>query len=71
MGKQDLRTAWLAVMAATLAYTSPSWLSPTARPPLGYDAPWIYPGLNPTVRAELGKDSRIPEKMRSSLSLLH
>ena len=71
MGKQDLRTVWMAVMVATLAYTSPSWLGPGVKPPVGYDAPWIYPGLNPTVRAEMGKDKQMPEKMRTSLSLAH
>ena len=37
------------VMLVLLVYTAPQWLSPSHLVSANYDAPWIYPGLDPTV----------------------
>ena len=49
----ELKRLALLFIAVLLAATYPAWASRAANPPVTYDAPWIYPGLNPTVRAEL------------------
>ncbi len=47
---EDLfKKAWLGIALVVLAATSPSWLNPGAHISSGYDAPWVYPGLNPSV----------------------
>jgi len=43
------RTIWLAIMFGALLATFPTWSDPSKQVMSGYDAPWIYPGLNPAV----------------------
>lgn len=57
MAHIEPKTVLLSLMVALLAFTSPTWLKPGAQPPVGYDAPWIYPSLNPAVRAG-GQDNQ-------------
>ncbi|MCI0352243.1 MAG: hypothetical protein L0Z53_22725 [Acidobacteriales bacterium] len=49
MSEQQARKVWLGIALVVLIATYPSWLNPKAQASAGYDAPWVYPGLNPAV----------------------
>lgn len=53
MSQPTLKFIWSGAMLGLLAATSPSWIGTGAERPLGYDAPWIYPSLNPAVQSQL------------------
>jgi hypothetical protein len=53
MSEAEVRRLGIALIAVILAATFPAWASKAANPPVTYDAPWIYPSLNPAVRAQL------------------
>jgi hypothetical protein len=53
MSEAEVRRLGIAIIAVILAATFPTWASKAANPPVTYDAPWIYPSLNPNVRAQL------------------
>ncbi|MBI4534315.1 MAG: hypothetical protein HY711_10265 [Candidatus Melainabacteria bacterium] len=53
MVRIELRTVWLGLMLAMLVVTSPTWLKSEAQVKASYDAPWVYPALNPAVRAQM------------------
>ena len=45
--KKDLQRVYLAIMVVFLVGTAPHWLSPANQHASSYDAPWVYPGLEP------------------------
>jgi hypothetical protein len=49
MDSGDLKKAAMLVMLLLLVLTAPRWLNPENRQVSNYDAPWVYPGLDPTV----------------------
>jgi hypothetical protein len=51
MDKEDLRRAALLTMLVLLVYTAPQWLYPHQARASSYEAPWIYPGLEPASGA--------------------
>jgi hypothetical protein len=67
MSEAEVRRLGIALIAVILAATFPTWASKAANPPVTYDAPWIYPSLNPTVRAQLetAPESKMPKIIRS------
>jgi hypothetical protein len=44
----ELKRVWFLVMVIALIITAPNWLNAKNQAKSAYDAPWIYPGLNPT-----------------------
>jgi hypothetical protein len=67
MSEAEIRRLGIAFIAVILAATFPTWASKAANPPVTYDAPWIYPSLNPTVRAQLevAPKDNVPKIIRS------
>ena len=51
MSKSSLKAVWLGLMLIALVGTSPNWLNPKTQRMSGYDAPWVYPALNPAQNA--------------------
>jgi hypothetical protein len=49
MNDEILKKATLAIAVFTLAVSAPAWLTGKHPAPSGYDAPWVYPGLDPAV----------------------
>lgn len=47
MDAKDFRRAGLLVMLAILAVTAPDWLNPANQKASSYNAPWVYPALQP------------------------
>ena len=47
MTSTDLKRAGILAMLALLIGTAPQWLNPANQHVSTYDAPWVYPGLNP------------------------
>jgi hypothetical protein len=47
MSKADIRRATMMVLFVLLAYTAPQWLAPGHAQVSAYEAPWIYPSLEP------------------------
>jgi hypothetical protein len=48
LNAQDVKRAAMLVMLLMLVYTAPQWLlSPGQAKTSSYEAPWIYPGLEP------------------------
>jgi hypothetical protein len=45
--KEDLKRVWMAVMFLMLVATAPNWINAEAQHPSGYEAPWVYPSLEP------------------------
>ncbi len=50
MDKEQLKRIWTAVMLFALVATAPQWMQPGAAKVSGYEAPWIYPGLEPAAK---------------------
>lgn len=48
MTSKDLKRVGLLAMAAILIGSAPTWLNPANNHVSNYDAPWVYPGLEPT-----------------------
>ena len=49
---KSLKAVWLGLVLIALVGTSPSWLNPKTQKLSGYDAPWVYPALNPAQLQE-------------------
>lgn len=49
MDRTDIKRIAMLAMLLLLALTAPHWLNPHQRQLSSYDAPWVYPGLNPAV----------------------
>jgi hypothetical protein len=47
MDKETLKRVWTLIMLALLVSTASQWMQPGAAKVSGYEAPWIYPGLEP------------------------
>lgn len=47
MDIKDLKRAGLLVMLAMLIGSAPQWLNPANQRVSNYDAPWVYPALEP------------------------
>jgi hypothetical protein len=47
MDKEDFRKAAMLIMLLLLVYTAPQWMAPGKAQTSAYEAPWIYPGLEP------------------------
>jgi hypothetical protein len=58
MSQEDLSRVGTAIVLAVLVVTAPNWLSAKKHTTSGYDAPWVYPGLNPVVQAQMGEAHR-------------
>lgn len=50
INRKDLKRVWLALMVLMLTMSAPQWLNPANKKVSSYDAPWIYPGLEPSER---------------------
>jgi hypothetical protein len=48
MDAKDLKRAGLLVMLAMLIGGAPQWLNPANQHASNYDAPWVYPALEPS-----------------------
>jgi hypothetical protein len=47
MDKVVLKRVWTGVMLILLVATAPQWMQSGAAKASAYEAPWIYPGLEP------------------------
>ena len=50
MSAEQIRKVWLGIGLVFLIATYPSWINGRAGAASGYDAPWVYPSLNPAVQ---------------------
>ena len=53
MTQDEIKRLWLGVVVVILASTYPSWINRGGGYQSSYDAPWIYPSMNPVVQSEL------------------
>lgn len=53
MSQEELKRLGTAILLVALVATSPYWLKDRAHQVSSYDAPWVYPGLNPTVVSQM------------------
>lgn len=53
MSQSEMKRVWLAAVLVVLASTYPSWIHGCGNPSSSYDAPWIYPSMNPVVQSEI------------------
>lgn len=54
MTQEDFSRLGTAIIFLILVATAPQWLSRSASMTSSYDAPWVYPGMNPVVQAQMG-----------------
>jgi hypothetical protein len=57
MGGKFLDRLWMLIMFIALVATYPSWANKPYSQMSNYDAPWVYPALNPTVQKEIQSES--------------
>ncbi|MBY0358109.1 MAG: hypothetical protein K2W82_08920 [Candidatus Obscuribacterales bacterium] len=50
MDRKDLKRAGFICMLILLTMSAPQWLNPANQSASTYEAPWIYPGLEPVNR---------------------
>jgi len=53
MSQEDLQRLGTAVIFLVLVMTAPNWLKRSNEMAATYDAPWVYPGQNPVVQAQM------------------
>ena len=53
MTETEIKRLWMGIVVVVLAMTYPSWARPGDGRGSSYDAPWIYPGLDPVVQSQL------------------